>query len=87
MTKLKLYWLRFVSKTPEALKGIQRLMGAIAVASAAAIAIMDQLKIDEPGMLSVFKYMAVAAAFSVPILQFATTDKSLQKQDTNETPS
>lgn len=84
MTKLKLYWLRFVSKTPKALKDLQRLMGAIAVASGAAIGIMNQFTIDMPLMLNIFKYMAVAAAFAVPILQFSTSDKDLQKTNPNE---
>jgi len=82
--KIKLYWLRFKSKTPKALKDLQGLLAAIAVSSGAAIGIMAQFEIDEPKLLNIFKYLAVAAAFAIPILQFATSDKNIQKIDTDE---
>jgi hypothetical protein len=80
MKTMKLYWLRFLSKTPEMLAKLQKFFGAIAVGCAGAIVVMQQYGMTESSIYDILTHVAVACAFAVPILQFATADKQLQKE-------
>lgn len=77
MKTVKLYWLRFKSETPKAIKRLQLLCGAVAASSIAAIGIIDQF-----GMATDWKEMlvkiALVATGGATFLQFTTKDKSLQ---------
>ena len=84
MKTLKLYWLRFISRTPKALKKLQGLFAAMAVGIAAALAFMQQYSVDNPELFKLLTYAGVALAFSIPVLQFATTDKNLQNENTTQ---
>jgi len=78
MKTLKYYWLRFKSKTPAALKKLQGLLIAISASTVAALAFMAQYEMQSSQLYGILTYVGVAAAFAVPILQFATSDPDLQ---------
>lgn len=73
------YWRRFKSRTPRALKKLQRLMIAISGASGAAMALLYQYDMGGTTLFSILTYVASAAAFAVTMLQFATTDSGLSE--------
>lgn len=78
MKTLKYYWLRFKSNTPVALKRLQGLLVAISASTVAALAFMAQYGMQSSQLYNILTYVGVAAAFAVPILQFATSDTELQ---------
>lgn len=84
MKTLKLYWLRFKSKTPKHLKKIQIFLSAILVPIAGALGVMAQWNVDKPLLHSLLTNALITIPFMVLILQFATSDKAIQKLDKND---
>jgi len=77
---MKQYWKRFISATPKALKKIQGLLVAISLGAGAAIVVMVQYDMQSNKWYSIFQNICIATAFAVPVLQFATSDKSIQDE-------
>jgi len=77
---MNIYIQRFISKTPKALVKIQKLFATLALSIGAALAFMVQQNMTNLDLFKILSYCGVAIAFSIPILQFATEDKTLQNK-------
>lgn len=80
MTSLKTYGERFMSPTPTALKNLQKIFVGIAAGVVAAVTYITQNEINAPTVVLVLKYIGIAVAFAVPVLQFATTEEELMNK-------
>lgn len=74
MKNIKLYWLRFKSKTPKALRKLQLFFSALLVPVTATVSFLPE---GSP-LIKVFTTMLIVIPFMVFALQFATDDKELQ---------
>lgn len=81
MATLKIYWLRFKSRTPKALKKLQIFLSALLVPIAGALGAIVQWNVDKPILYSILTNALITIPFMVLILQFATSDKNIQKLD------
>lgn len=79
MKALKLYWIRFKSKTPKALKNIQKLLGMLLVPITSGLAIVNAT--EQPLLYKILQNAVVTVPLIIAFLQFATAEKSVQEMD------
>ena len=75
---VKIYWQRFLSRTPKALKKLQLFLTGLFVVVGGAIESMKQFDIEDPIIDLILKRSLIIIPFMVFVLQFATSDTTLQ---------
>lgn len=80
MKNIKLYWLRFKSITPKALRKLQIFLSALLVPLGGAIGFIDESR----PIHEVMKTALIVIPFMVMALQFATSDKEIQRMNKND---
>lgn len=80
MKTLTLYWKRLKSKTPKALQRIQILLGALLAPVGAALAIVNPA--EQPMAYKILQNAVWTFPIVIAFLQFATTSKELQDEET-----
>lgn len=76
---MKVYWKRFWSNTPKALKKLQKILGSISAGLAtiaAGLLVYDNMK----DIATICGIISIVLGGICTGLQFATTDKELQNQ-------
>lgn len=81
METIKIYWKRFKSKTPKALKKIQLFLGALLIPITGGIGAIEIYGLDYPILSEIFKNAIITIPFMILVLKFATDDKSLTKEN------
>jgi len=83
MKTLKLYWLRFQSKTPKALKKLQWFLGAVAAAAIGALEIIDRFAYA-PDWRQALVIVASVSTGGILFLKFSTSDPKIQDLTKND---
>lgn len=80
MTTLNLLTKSFKAKTPRAVVLIQKLLFGISAGSGAALTYLAQSGMTDAKLFTILTYIGVATAFAIPVLQFATNDKTVEDE-------
>lgn len=75
MKTIKRYWKRFLAKTPDDLKRLQKLMAFLSVGLGASYGLLVERGISDTIFAEVLSYASVAIAFAIPMLNFAVENK------------
>lgn len=79
MKTLKLYWLRLISKMPQALKNLAWLLGAIAATSLVLLSTAEQFNIT-PEWVDRIRTVAWFTGGGLTFLQFTSRDKNIRDE-------
>lgn len=79
MKILKIYWLRFKSETPKALKRLQVFLGVLLVPIGGALGVLSQYNVEMPVLHKILINALIVIPFMVSVLQFATSDPKIQE--------
>ena len=77
------YWRRLISKTPRALRHLQKAIGTIGAASVAGIVFINQYGVGTEWK-EVLGKIGIVAASMIAGLQFATTQPEIQREIPDE---